>query len=54
MVVIAVIHLVYSRYVVSLWAKIGIFGTRKTYEDLSSFFFFFHYVLKEKALKTSM
>lgn len=27
LVVIAVIHLVYSRYVLSLWAKIGIFDT---------------------------
>lgn len=51
LVVIAVIHLVNSRYVVSLWAKIGIFGTRKTYENLSSFF---HCVLHEKPQKTSM
>lgn len=37
LVVIAVIHVVYSRCVMSLWAEIGIFETRKTYENL--FFF---------------
>lgn len=40
LVVNAVINCVHSMYVVSLWANIGIFGTRKTYENclLSSFF----------------
>lgn len=34
-VVIAVIHLVFFRDVLSLYGKIGIFGSRKTYENLS-------------------
>lgn len=54
LVVIAVIHLVYSRCVVSLWAKTGIFGTRKTYENLTSSFLLFLCILHEKTLKTSM
>ena len=53
LVVIAVIHVVYSRYVMSLWAEIGIFETRKTYENPSSFFFSAVFCMK-KAVKTSM
>lgn len=41
LVVVAVMRLVYSRYVMSLWAKISLFGTGKTYEIHLLFFFLF-------------